>query len=208
MVVRNAELFGALRAVLANADSIWLALGTVNVYLTLVRQVGLSTARQWSLLIVAAAWLTAALSVWVALPLGPVRFTGRRGFMVGPVSIGWVLLFYCCVVGAREFVRALAGTVSHGMTSVMTGALLGVVSIPLEIVGWKLRAWWIWYPGQATVPVLPPTSGFLAWALIGALLALVMRERRIVSEATLGRPTVVFLCIVALLGIALGTASS
>ena len=33
----------------------------------------------------------------------------------------------------------------------------------LELLAWKVRAWWIWYPALAPAPSFPPWQNYATW---------------------------------------------
>jgi hypothetical protein len=204
--VRNPELFSALNWALSQLDVVWISLGAINVYVSLVAKEGLTAARRDALLVLGCVWLISALSVWTNVPLGPLRFTGRLGFKLGPVSLGWLFLWFSLIFGARELAGVIARRSSHQITAYLTGVLLAASSMPVALVSWKVRAWCLWYPGRGPAPAFPPIATVATWWIVGTLLALVLREQRVARTADTmpGRPSVVFLITIGLFVAILG----
>jgi hypothetical protein len=178
----------ALLTVLRLVDPVWVVLAAVNVYAALVQGQGLATARRWMGLLFASGAVIGAVSVWTHFPLGPVLFTSRLGWRLGPVSLGWVLLWCTIILGARELARWLWPRASHSAVALATGALALATDLNLEPVAWKLRAFWLWYPRQLPAPDHPPVQNYFAWLAGAALLAYLLRAPEVVRGGGEKRP--------------------
>jgi hypothetical protein len=202
------ELFGALRLLLGWADPVWIVLAAANTYASVAARGGLGVARRRALIALSVFWLALALSAWTTWPMGAVHFTGRLGFKLGPVPIGWVLLLFVLATGAHRLAGTLARSASHFSTSLLAGVLLGIAILPLSLAAWKIRAWLIWYPGVVPAPANPPIQCVLTFLFLGFSLAWLSREASVVRSGASdpGKPAAIFVIIVALLGASLAMA--
>jgi hypothetical protein len=153
-------------------------------------------------------WLALTLSAWTTWPMGAVHFTGRLGFKLGPVPIGWLLLIYVLATGAHRLAETLARSASHFTVSIFAGVLVAAAIVPLSLAAWKIRAWLIWYPGVVPAPATPPIQCVVTFLLLGFSLAWLSRDASVVrsSASEPGKPVAIFVIIVALLGASLATA--
>jgi hypothetical protein len=202
------ELFGALRLLLAWADPIWIMLAAANTYASVAAREGLGVARRRALIALGVIWLALTLSAWTTWPMGAVHFTGRLGFKLGPVPIGWVLLLFVLATGAHRLAETLARSASHLTTSILAGVLLSAAIVPLSLAAWKVRAWLIWYPGVVPAPATPPVQCVVTFLLLGFSLAWFSRDASVVrsSASAPGKPAAIFVILVALLGASLAVA--
>jgi hypothetical protein len=196
--VANEGLRNALALCLEVLDVTWIALAAANCYVALASTEGLAIARRWALMIIASAALIAASSAAFGLPLGPIAYTAGLGPRIGPVSLGQPLCWFVFVVGARALVFYLQPRISHALTAVATGVLVMLADAIFEPLAWHVRALWIWYPGSAAAPHLPPIENYATWLIGATALAFAMRESRVAVTAprTFPRPASIFLmCI-------------
>jgi hypothetical protein len=203
--MRYPGLFAASVFLLSIADTIWIILGAANVYVSLSMREGLAATRRWGLASLAVFWIVSAVSAWTDWPLGPVHFTNRLGMTLGPVPLGWVLLVFSLVFGARDLALWLARSASHAMVALLSGLLLALSSFPLALVAWKIRAWLIWYPGEIPAPAIPPIQYFISFFILGFACAWFCRNKDVTrSGLPAGKPAAVFLTIIAFLGLLTG----
>ncbi len=167
--IRVKELQAALLWLSGIADIAWLTVAAIITYSSIARSVGLATARRWALLVLGISWLAGALSAWSGWPLGPVYFTGRLGFLIGPVSVGWLILWCVVILGSRDLILSMLPRASHAQVALLTGVLAGLTDLNLESLASKTRAWWLWIKAPASgLPQMIQAP--LMWFLIALLL--------------------------------------
>ena len=193
--IANPGLRSALAFFLTALDPAWIALGAANIHLALAAGEGLATARRWALIVIAGVGAVAVLSEKFALPLGPIHYTSRLGMRLGPVPFGLPLLWFALVAGARSLVLRCAPRASHAKAACAAGLLAALADANLEIIAWKVRAFWIWHPALVPAPAWPPAQNFAAWFAISWAFAFAMRETRVAAASTgaFPRPALVFL---------------
>lgn len=184
-LIANAGLKAALVALFDALDGIWVTLGAANVYLALAAEEGLPLARRWTGLILGSVGVVALLSVLTHWPLGELRYSSRLGIRIGPVPFGLPLLWLVLVCGGRAFLQRIAPRASHWQLAIGTGLLALLSDLALEPIAWKMRAFWVWYPGVAPAPAWPPIQNYLTWFALSAALAFAMRDSQ---PARPGRP--------------------
>jgi uncharacterized membrane protein len=198
--VANPDLRGALDWTLSSLDGLWMLLAAANVYVPLASEEGLKTVRFRAVIVVAAAWLVAALSARAGFPLGPVAYTERLGMTLGAVPFGLPFLWLTLILGARSAASRLAPRASHLAVSLCTGGLVLLSDLNLEPIAWKVRVWWLWYPRRLSVSAWPPVSSCLTWLVVSSALAFAFRQlepsRRPTAPSL--RPAVVFAVVNAL----------
>lgn len=173
-------------------DALWVVLAAVNCYGTLVRTEGLATARRWSSGIIIGATVLAWVGATMAVPFGPLAYTDRLGARVyGVLPFTVPLLWLTVVIGARAAV--LWAAPRAGLRTVVSGvALIALLTdLNLEPVAWRVRAYWIWYPGEPAPPPGVPFWNYLAWTVAAAVFAATLAGGRIVRGRAGRRPAVV-----------------
>ena len=136
-------------------------------------------ARRWSFVVLAGTSLLCGLNALCEWPFGPLAYTdllGNRIARVIPLAVPllWLTIFLC----SRATLRALlprAVQWARWQVALGTSILVTLTDLNLEPIAWKVRAWWIWYPGQAAPPTWPPVQNFAAWFLAAFVLALAFR---------------------------------
>ncbi len=177
---QSAPMGETMGSLLRMVDPLWMVLAAANAYLCLVQARGLATARRWALGIFAAAFAIGALSASTNWPLGPIRFTERLGWRLGPVSLGWPLLWVVVLLGARELSQRLFARASHGQIAIATGFLALATDLNLEPIAWKVRVFWLWYPARLPTPEWPPVQNALTWLLAAAGIAYLLRAPEVI----------------------------
>jgi hypothetical protein len=200
----NADLRAALTWSARAIDVLWLALAAVVAYFALVRTEGLEVARRWAALVLGVSFLFAAASVFTHWPLGAVFFPQNLGAKLGPVPLGWPLLWLVVVVGAREAVLRWRPRAAHRTVALLAGVLCLATVLNLDPLAWKFRVWWLWYPAQLDAPAHPPVQSFAVWLVGGTALAWAMRSPHLVPRVK-SRPWAPLLALLILNVIALLT---
>lgn len=191
--VASAGLRNALSLLLRTLDAAWFALAAANVYLGLVETESLPVARRWGALMLVAAWLLGAASVWSGWSLGALRFTPRLGMRLGPVPIGWLLLWFAIIIGARSLALRLIPRASHLFVSLAASAVVIFTAGNLDPLAWRFRALWLWSAPVAGAHLL----FFATWLCASFGLVFFMRETRVATASARGfpRPAIVVILL-------------
>lgn len=203
--IANEGLRQTVSVLIQSAVPAWLALAVANIHLALSRSNGLRSARLWLWILLGGTFAFAVLASVVPVPFGRLRFittvtpgallksSGALGPNLLGVPVGWALLWFVLVAGARECVLWAAPRISHARAA-LAGAAVVVLSIvnlePLAHGGnWQ---WWFWYRGEFTVPASPQWA---AYAVVALLLSWVMRDTRLanLAQRRSRKPAIVFL---------------
>ena len=162
-------------------DIAWITLAAANVYLCLVEEEGLATARRWSLIIIVAVVALGWCSARTGFPLGPIQYGRQLGVKVGPVPLGLALFWVAAIIGGREAMLRFFPRFSHGQIALGTGVLAFLTDLNLEPVAAKLRAFWFWRANPPTLPPIfdPPLTNPVAWGVVAGALALMLREENV-----------------------------
>lgn len=201
-----AEMRSALEFLLWHAAPIWIVLAAASVYIWLADAESVPVARRWALMLVAAAFIAAAVSAWVGWPLGLIRFTERLGMKLGPAPITFGFLFLVVVVGARELLVLTWRAASHASIAVATGVLSAATFWAIDAIAVRDQAWWLWRgtPGSVT-PVAAPLPYLITIFSMAGALALLMQGRMVRSgfgPLRMPKPIVAYLALLVLLLIA------
>jgi hypothetical protein len=202
--IANADLRAALAWSARGIDVLWLALAAAAAYFALVRTEGLAVARRWATLVLGVSFLLAVASVLTRWPLGAVFFPENLGWKLGPVPLGWPLLWLVVVVGAREAVLRWRPRAAHHTVALLAGVLCLATAVNLDPLAWKFRVWWLWHPADLAAPAHPPLRSFAVWLLGGAALAWAMRSPHLVPRVR-SRPWPPLLALLLLNAVALLT---
>lgn len=177
------------------SDALWMVLAAIVVYLWLVRVEGLATARRWAATIMIGSAALEWVGAKTGMPFGPYAYTDRMGVRIaGVLPFTIPLAWFIVVITARavilwRFPRARPLPLALGV-----GALALGTDLSLEWVAWKIRAYWIWYPGVLDAPGWPPVQNFVSWFVAAALFALAATGGRITPNAHQpARPALVLL---------------
>lgn len=162
--ITNPELQTALLWLSDVVDVAWMTLAAITVYSSVARTTGLTRARQWAMLVLGGSWLTGALSVWTSWPLGTIHFTSRFGPLLGPVSLGWLVLWCVVIFGARDTALAVSPRASHTQVSLVTALFAALTDLNLEPLASKTRAWWLWME-RTSGPLPEAVQSSLVWFL-------------------------------------------
>ncbi len=164
-------------------DPTWAVLGAANAYTFTARREGLDAARRWAGMILAGVVLVAWVSAKTAWPLGPIRYTDLFGPRLGPVPLGLPLLWLAVLLGARDLALRLRPTLGQAPLALGVGALCLLFEIALEPLAAKERVFWLWPPGSVRAHWGAPVQCYAAWFCVTALLASLLREKKVVTLA-------------------------
>ena len=173
--IHHEALRAALERIFRSVDATWILLAAVNTYFILVANEGLATARRWSASLVFGSAVLATAGATAGFPFGPITYTGNLGFrIVGILPYTIPLLWLVTVVNARYLILAILPGASHWQRALGVGAVALLTDLNLEFVAWKVRAYWIWYPGNLNRPDWPPLQNYASWFVAGFLFSLLL----------------------------------
>lgn len=194
--INHRDLRAAATLVAGASDALWLVLAAANVYLHLAERNGLTRARVIALTIGLTAASLAACSAWTGYPLGAVFYTVRLGMKLGPVPLGWPLLWLVVVVGGYELAAWAFPRASERLLSGITGGLAVITDLNLEPIATKFRLFWFWYVAGTHQPSPPLWRNTACWFVGVAFLAWLLRERRVGTPPPSNRrPAAIFLIL-------------
>lgn len=190
--ISNSGLREAAILVTRAGDAVWLVLGAANVYLRLAEKEGLARARLQALVIAGSAGLVAACSAWTSFPLGAVFYTTRLGMKLGPVPLGWPLLWLIVIAGGREIAARTFPRASERMLALITGGIGLLTSLNLDSIATKVRLYWFWYVPDTHQPSVVLWRNNATWFLAMAILAMLLREQKVATvRPAFGRPAAI-----------------
>lgn len=200
MEITNGISNGGLRSIatliLNVSDSIWLVLAAATLYLHLAETEGLACARIVAVLIATAAGAIAAGNAWTGYPAGSVAYTTRLGMKFGPVPFGWPVLWFVVVVGNQALAARLLPRASHWKLAMVTGGFSLLTDLSLEPVATKLRLFWFWYAAESHLPASPLWRNYATWFIGAAVLAGLIRERKLATWASASwRPALIGIAV-------------
>jgi uncharacterized membrane protein len=151
--------------ILSGSDAIWLWLGAVTTFIALCSEVPCSKACFCALSLGGTAALVELVGVTTGIPFGPYVYTDRLGpklFSILPATIpaAWFIV----VVNGHAVAPA------SRWRPVWVGLIAMATDLSLEIVAWKIRGYWQWYPDLASKPNWPPWQNYAGWFGLGAAL--------------------------------------
>jgi len=183
--VSNAGLRSTLERLLLFADLAWFTLAAVTLHQCLAEAEGLAVARHWALIVCGGAALAAILNATGVLSPGLRTVYGvALGMKIGPVSVGFVLLWYVVILGSREIVLRFAPKASQIQLAIGTGVLVGLTGLNLENTAARFRGYWFWVANDLSLPPVfqPPVAEYLVWFIFGAGILFFLREQRIAAN--------------------------
>ena len=87
------------------------------------------------------------------------------------IPLAWLVIVLC----GRYFVLTLGPQVSRWGLALEVGSVALLTDMNLEFVAWKVRGYWIWYPGQGdAAPLWPPWQNYASWFVLTLLLTAVL----------------------------------
>lgn len=161
------------RMLLAYADLTWMVLAALVVYLQEAATQGLARARLAGGIILLGSALAEYIGTTTGFPFGPYDYTNAFGpRMLGVLPIAIPLAWLVILLAGRQVLLAYRPGVSTLSLALGVGAIALLTDFNLEFVAWKIRGYWIWYPGQSNPPAWPPWQNYLSWFGLSALLTL------------------------------------
>ena len=177
--IANSGLRSAAIALASASDPIWLFLASANLYSLRLEREGLTRTRILALVIFAVAAMIAACSAWTSYPLGTVLYPAHLGRKIGPVPVGWVLLWFVVVVSGRALAGKLLPRARHETVAVCTGVLALLTDLNLEPIATKVRLYWFCYIAGTHVPSPPLWRNYLTWVVAATALSWFAREQKV-----------------------------
>ncbi len=193
--ISNTGLRSAATLVSRAGDAIWLLLAAANLHLHLAQKEGLNRARIVAASIVAVAAGLAASSAWTGYPLGPVFYTTRLGPKLGPVPLGWPLLWFVTVISSRELAARILPRASHRAIALCAGAGALLTDLNLEPIAAKVRLFWFWYLPGSHLPSPPLWRNYATWFIAASALAWFARDQKVVTSRDSWRPAIVVVIV-------------
>ncbi len=170
---------GALAAgFLHVADLIWMLLAAAVVHGEAVRAEGARQAGLGALLVLVGSAAVEWLGATAGWPFGPYVYTDHFGPRVGVLPLAIPLAWFVIVQGARLTLARWNPGLGRGGTALGVGVAAVVTDLNLEPIAWKLRGYWLWYPGDPRPPPWPPWQNYAAWFVVAAMLAAAMPSLR------------------------------
>jgi uncharacterized membrane protein len=204
--VANPGLRDALLLLFQSYDALWVFLAAAVAYSHTAACEGLPAARRGALLGLGGAALLCGADALTGWPLGPLAYTdllGKRIAHLLPLAVPllWLTIFLCSRATVLMLPRAIQWP--RWQVALGTALLVWLTDFNLEPVAWKVRAWWIWYPGEANPPAIPPMQNFAVWFCAAFLWAIAIRPSNRVPVFTGNRwKPVVILGLLNLLALA------
>jgi uncharacterized membrane protein len=151
--------------ILSSSDAVWLWLGAFTTFIALGSEVSWSKACFCALGLGGTATLVELAGVMTGVPFGEYAYSDRLGpklFSILPVTIpaAWFIVV----------VNGHAAAPASRWRPVWVGLIAVATDLSLEIVAWKIRGYWDWYPGLASKPNWPPWQNYASWFGLGAAL--------------------------------------
>lgn len=195
------SLNAALMVWVGISDGLWIFFGAFHAYLAVVHAEGLQVARKWSLMVLGVSIVTALASCFANFPLGHIEFTRRAGFLIGPISSCFPLLWLALILSARAMVLRLIPTVSHWHLAIGTATLVTIWDWLAEPLIARSRLWWIWPVEGSAASGAGPWWIPLIWGGIALAVTVRLREqhahtRRGSKDSTLWLTFAILLAVV------------
>ncbi len=160
-------------AFLSAADAVWMVLAAIVV---IGSQWTMEGGRKTALACLFVGLVSAGVE-WVGaktgVPFGPYQYTSNMGWRIGgtlpfTIPLAWIVV----ITGGRYLVAWLAPGLSPRGFALAVGCVALLTDLNLEIVAWKIRAYWVWYPfHEGPVPLMPPWQNYAAWFVLGTCFA-------------------------------------
>ena len=200
-------VWGMVAGLVAYGDLGWILFAAMLTYGWLSGVEGLPTARRWAMTIGVGAMLVGLAGVYGGWPMGRLRFSAPLGMKMGPVPIGWLMLWFTLLIGARQAAQRAMPRAGHWQVALLTGFLLAVTDGVLEPVASPIRGWWFWRGTPVEGFFSLPWTHYLGWWIVGSGLAGCLRGERSADPRLKGgmKPLTIYLlfnavCLVANLG--------
>ncbi len=202
---------GFATGLLRISDAVWMLLAAVTVYLHAVASEGLPTARRQAAMVLLASTVFEWVGTRTGFPFGPYEYTENFGPRIGGVvpmaiPLAWLVV----VLSGRNHMLWLRPSAGRLEIALGVAAVAVLTDLNLEGVAWKVRGYWLWYPGQVSpVPSWPPVQNYLAWFFLSFALALALPADHALRprQPSRWRPMLVLALLNALLALVHLTAS-
>jgi len=187
---------------LAAADAVWLVLGAIVVIWAQGQVEGWKRTGIACLIV----GLGSAVIEWIGaetgFPFGPYKYTDNMGVRIGgslpfTIPLAWIII----ITGGRYLVAwVLPQLRQPRLFALAVGLVALITDFNLEIVAWKIRGYWVWYPfHEGPVPSLPPWQNYAAWFVLAfCFTRLQPLVPQAVRDGAFWRPIVVLILINAL----------
>ena len=166
----------ALLALLHQSDAVWIYLAAIVIYLHTAAGEGLATARRWAVILLVGSGVSEWIGARTGFPFGPYRYTDHFGWRIGgvlPVAIplAWMVVILC----GRSLVLRWRPASTRWELALGAAVAATLTDVNLEAVAWKVRGYWVWYPGASgPVSAWPPVQNYVSWFVLSFLLAFLL----------------------------------
>ena len=186
----------ALLLLLGHADAFWMLMASINVYFYMIEREGLAVARRWALWIIAGSALLEWTGTVTGYPFGPYLYTKNFGALIGGVlpftiPLAWVVV----VMASRYAVLSLWPRINRWQLSLGVGLLALLTDLNMEIVAWKARSYWIWYPYDPSPPPWPPLQNYVSWFVAAFVFNFMLRGESVAGASKSARKPVIVLTL-------------
>lgn len=171
---RQRDLVALGKVLLPYADAVWMTLAGVCTYLLLTRLEGLDHCRRIALVVLLGSGVVEFIGASTGQPFGPYLYTGNLGNRILGVLPYTIPLAWLVILAASRHILLLAGLPwNRWLHAALIGLMAVLTDVNLEQVAWKVRQYWIWYPGRTEIPYpeWPPLQNFISWFALAFLLA-------------------------------------
>ncbi len=156
---------------LGYADLVWMTFATAVVYLRVTATEGLARARASAAVILIGSAAIEWCGERTGIPFGPYLYTDAFGpLILGVLPIAIPLAWTVTLLGSRILVLHFRPTISRWQLAFSVALIAVATDLNLEFIAWKVRGYWIWYPGDTNPPAWPPLQNFLSWFLLALVL--------------------------------------
>lgn len=160
------------------ADLIWMLLAAAVIHGEAVRSEGAPKAGVGALLVMVGSAVVEWIGATTGWPFGPYVYTDRFGPRVGVLPLAIPLAWFVIVQGARLTLARWRPALGRVELALGVGLAAVITDLNLEPIAWKLRGYWLWYPGDPKPPAWPPWENYAAWFVVAAILAFAMPSFR------------------------------
>jgi len=155
------------------SDAIWMVLAAIVVIWCMGSQEGVRKTVIGCAIVAIGSGLVEWVGAETGVPFGPYKYTDNMGARIAGVlpftiPLAWIVI----VIGARYLVAWRFPSLKGRAFAVAVGGVALLTDLNLEIVAWKIRAYWVWYPfATGPIPLMPPWQNYASWFVLAACFA-------------------------------------
>jgi uncharacterized membrane protein len=173
---------------LAFGDPALILLAFANTHLLAARHWGSAPARRWALIVVLLSFAVETCGALTGFPFGHYFYTNAFGPRLGVVPLTIPLAWHVVLTNVLFMVRTLGPNLPRWLEAALVGLGAELYDMALEPFATAVKEYWKWTDSPESYA---PAQNYLAWFVIGTLLALVFAPattRRAVRD---WRPTII-----------------